>query len=85
MVVMKNTGEVFAMKKLKKSEMISKEQVLHVRNERQLHADSNFVHGRNDWVVSLYYSFQDENYLYLIMEFVPGERERERMRERRNS
>ena len=69
---MKQTKEVFAMKKLKKSEMISKDQVLHVRNERQLHADSNTIHGHNDWVVALYYSFQDPNYLYLIMEYVPG-------------
>ena len=69
---MKSTNEVYAMKKLKKSEMIMKDQVLHVRNERQLHADSNTFHGRNDWVVSLYYSFQDPHYLYLIMEYVPG-------------
>mmetsp|Transcript_16845 Transcript_16845/g.26240 ORF Transcript_16845/g.26240 Transcript_16845/m.26240 type:complete len:513 (-) Transcript_16845:33-1571(-) len=71
-VVMKQTKEVYAMKKLKKSEMITKDQVLHVRNERQLHADSNTVHGHNEWVVSLFYSFQDIDYLYLILEYVPG-------------
>ena len=71
-VRMASTKQVYAMKKLKKSEMISKDQVLHVRNERQLHADSNTIHGHNDWVVALYYSFQDPNYLYLIMEYVPG-------------
>lgn len=26
----------------------------------------------NTWIVKLYFSFQDEDYLYLIMEYVPG-------------
>lgn len=29
------------------------------------------VHG-NPWIVSLKYSFQDEIYLYLVMEFLQG-------------
>lgn len=69
---MKSTGEIFAMKKLRKSEMIKKDQVTHVRAERDVLADSNLYHGHNEWVVSLYYSFQDEDFLYLIMEYVPG-------------
>lgn len=27
---------------------------------------------KNEWVVKLHYSFQDEEYLYLVMEYVPG-------------
>lgn len=27
---------------------------------------------QNSFVVKLYYSFQDDDYLYLIMEYLPG-------------
>lgn len=67
LVKMKGTDYLFAMKKLKKSEMIEKEQVKHVRAERDALVDI-----RNPWVVALHYSFQDMDYLYLIMEYVPG-------------
>ncbi|OWM70873.1 serine/threonine-protein kinase tricorner isoform X2 [Punica granatum] len=63
----KSTGEVFAMKKLKKSEMLSRGQVEHVRSERNLLAE---VDSR--YIVQLYYSFQDSEFLYLIMEYLPG-------------
>jgi len=72
LVRMKNTNEIYAMKKLRKSDMIKKDQVTHVRAERDVLADSNYFHGSNPWVVSLFYSFQDADYLYLIMEYVPG-------------
>ncbi|EGG14081.1 putative protein serine/threonine kinase [Cavenderia fasciculata] len=67
LVRLRETGELYAMKKLLKSEMLQKEQVAHVRAERDVLANAN-----NDWVVRLYYSFQDDNYLYLIMEYLPG-------------
>lgn len=60
------------MKKLDKSKMIEKHQVAHVRSERDVLADNNNFYKDNPWIVRLYYSFQDANYLYLIMEFVPG-------------
>ncbi|EFA77558.1 hypothetical protein PPL_12161 [Heterostelium album PN500] len=65
LVRQKENGELFAMKRLLKSEMLKKEQVAHVRAERDVLANAN-----NEWVVRLFYSFQDENYLYLIMELV---------------
>ena len=43
-----------------------------MRAERDALADNNYFYTRNPWVVSLYYSFQDANYLYLVMEYVPG-------------
>jgi serine/threonine protein kinase len=55
------------MKTLKKEEMLKKDQLAHVRAERDVLAESN-----SPWVVQLYYSFQDPAYLYLIMEFLPG-------------
>ncbi|BGP33596.1 Serine/threonine-protein kinase [Rhodotorula toruloides] len=62
-----DTGKIYAMKSLKKAEMFKKDQLAHVRAERDLLAESN-----SPWVVQLYYSFQDSNYLYLLMEFLPG-------------
>lgn len=61
------TDHVYAMKKLKKSEMLRRGQVEHVKAERNLLAevDSNYI-------VKLYCSFQDDEYLYLIMEYLPG-------------
>lgn len=38
--------------------------------ERDLLADINIIN--NPWVVNLYFSFQDDENLYLIMEYVPG-------------
>jgi len=66
------SDELFAMKKLKKTEMIKKDQVMHVVNERQVMVESKSVYLKNPWVVNLYFSFQDNDFLYLIMEYVPG-------------
>ena len=62
-----DTGKIYAMKTLRKSEMFKKDQLAHVRAERDVLAESN-----SPWVVQLYYSFQDTQYLYLLMEFLPG-------------
>lgn len=63
----KKSGHIYAMKKLKKSEMLSRGQVEHVRAERNLLAEV-----ASHCIVKLYYSFQDAEYLYLIMEYLPG-------------
>ena len=63
----KETSEVVAMKKMKKSEMLYKNQVSHVKAERDV-----LIKAKNQWVVELKYSFQDEKHLYLVMEFLPG-------------
>ncbi|KAG5613089.1 hypothetical protein H5410_024370 [Solanum commersonii] len=63
----KSTGEIFAMKKLKKSDMLSRGQVEHVRSERNL-----LVEVDSRCIVKLFYSFQDSDFLYLIMEYLPG-------------
>jgi protein-serine/threonine kinase len=55
------------MKSLKKADMMKKEQLAHVKAERDLMAESS----SSPWVVQLYYSFQDEDFLYLTMEFLP--------------
>lgn len=48
----KHTGEVVAMKKMKKSEMVYKNQVAHVKAEREV-----LVKAKNPWTVELKYSF----------------------------
>ncbi|KAM7258269.1 hypothetical protein ACFE04_014010 [Oxalis oulophora] len=63
----KKSGDIYAMKKLKKSDMLMKGQVEHVRAERNLLAEV-----ASHCIVKLYYSFQDAEYLYLIMEYLPG-------------
>ena len=67
LVQKKNTGEVFAMKVLKKVEVHRQEQIAHARAERDILARAN-----SQWVVKMFYSFQDLQHLYLVMEFVPG-------------
>jgi len=62
-----DTGKVYAMKLLQKGEMLKRDQLAHVRAERDVLAEST-----SPWVVQLFYSFQDQLYLYLIMEFLPG-------------
>ncbi|KAJ6770790.1 NON-SPECIFIC SERINE/THREONINE PROTEIN KINASE [Salix purpurea] len=63
----KTSGNVYAMKKLKKSEMLRRGQVEHVKSERNLLAEVD-----STCIVKLYCSFQDDEYLYLIMEYLPG-------------
>merc|ERR1719348_2390567 len=62
-----DTGHVYAMKVLRKEDMVEKEQLAHVRAERDI-----LVEADHTWVVKMYYSFQDPINLYLIMEFLPG-------------
>merc|ERR1719471_1657032 len=62
-----DTGHVYAMKILRKAAMVEKEQVAHVRAERDV-----LVEADHPWVVKMFYSFQDSINLYLIMEFLPG-------------
>lgn len=65
----KNSKPVFyAMKMLRKADMLNKNQVSHVRAERDLMARSD----DDRWIVQLQYSFQDDEYLYLVMEYLPG-------------
>jgi serine/threonine kinase 38 len=48
----KETGEIVAMKKMKKSEMLYKNQVGHVKAEREI-----LIKAKNPWVVDLKCSF----------------------------
>ncbi|XP_022714638.1 serine/threonine-protein kinase tricorner-like [Durio zibethinus] len=63
----KATGNVYAMKKLQKSEMLRRGQVEHVKAERNLLTEVD-----SECIVRLYCSFQDDEFLYLVMEYLPG-------------
>lgn len=62
-------GTIYVMKMVKKEVMIQKNHVTHVRTERNLMVDAG---KDNDWLVKLYWTFQDQTYLYFIMEFAQG-------------
>jgi len=55
------------MKKMRKTDMIAKHQIHHVKAERDVLAKA-----QTEWIIDLKYSFQDEKYLYLCMEYLPG-------------
>ncbi|KAK1724624.1 kinase-like domain-containing protein [Colletotrichum acutatum] len=60
--------QVFAMKVIRKSDMIRSCQEGHLRAERDFLAASE----NSDWVVPLISSFQDPVNLYLLMDYMPG-------------
>lgn len=59
--------QLYAMKKLKKSKVLEHKQAAHVQAERDILAEAD-----NEWMVKLYYSFQDDKHLYFVMEYIPG-------------
>ena len=62
-----DSNALYAMKVLRKTDVLRRNQVAHVKAERDILAEAD-----NEWVVKLYYSFQDSNNLYFVMEYVPG-------------
>ena len=67
----KSRGEtgIFALKSMKKEMMVVKNQVGHVRAERDALAAAD---DENRWLTLLHYSFHDNENLYMVMEFLPG-------------
>lgn len=63
----KDVATLYAMKTLRKSDVLKRNQVAHVKAERDILAEAD-----NEWVVKLYYSFQDRDHLYFVMDYVPG-------------
>jgi serine/threonine kinase 38 len=63
----KDTAEVVAMKKMNKSEMVYKNQVPHILAEKNVLSSA-----AGPWIVELKCSFQDDKYLYLVMEYLAG-------------
>ncbi|XP_016381914.1 serine/threonine-protein kinase MRCK alpha isoform X10 [Sinocyclocheilus rhinocerous] len=66
-VKVKNTDKVFAMKILNKWEMLKRAETACFREERDM-----LVNGDSQWITTLHYAFQDENNLYLVMDYYVG-------------
>ncbi|XP_046407316.1 serine/threonine-protein kinase LATS1 isoform X2 [Ischnura elegans] len=62
-----DTKHLYAMKTLRKADVLKRNQVAHVKAERDILAEAD-----NEWVVKLYYSFQDKDNLYFVMDYIPG-------------
>uniref|UniRef100_A0A671XTM3 Rho-associated protein kinase 1 n=1 Tax=Sparus aurata TaxID=8175 RepID=A0A671XTM3_SPAAU len=61
------TCKVYAMKLLSKFEMIKRSDSAFFWEERDIMAFAN-----SSWVVQLFFAFQDDRYLYMVMEYMPG-------------
>ncbi|KAG8213712.1 kinase-like domain-containing protein [Butyriboletus roseoflavus] len=70
----RDSGQLFAMKQLRKTDMLRKGQEGHVRAERDILKSASLVSspGTADWIVKLHYSFQDRDNLYLVLEYMGG-------------
>ncbi|GAM83548.1 hypothetical protein ANO11243_015360 [Dothideomycetidae sp. 11243] len=67
LVQRRHDNKVYALKSLIKAEMFKKDQLAHVRAERDILANAD-----SPWLVKLHTSFQDSTFLYMLMEFLPG-------------
>ncbi|XP_031758437.1 serine/threonine-protein kinase MRCK alpha isoform X2 [Xenopus tropicalis] len=66
-VKLKNADKVFAMKILNKWEMLKRAETACFREERDV-----LVNGDSQWITTLHYAFQDDNNLYLVMDYYVG-------------
>ncbi|CAG5116714.1 unnamed protein product, partial [Candidula unifasciata] len=62
-----STGDIYAMKVLRKAELLSQPEISFYEEERDIMADAN-----SDWITRLHYAFQDSVNLYLVMDFHVG-------------
>merc|ERR1712113_1218460 len=68
MQVRKNDdGKIYALKVLKKKELVKRKQVVHTQTERRVLAGIE-----NPFIVSLRYSFQSDAKLYMVLDFFNG-------------
>ena len=63
----RDTREIFALKSMLKVAMIDRNQVAHVRAEKDMLSAAT-----DESIVMLYDSFQDTEYLYMVLEYLPG-------------
>lgn len=63
----KFTHQVYAMKLLSKVEMIKRSDSTFFWEERHIMA-----HANSEWILKLHFAFQDQKYLYMVMDYMPG-------------
>eukprot|EP00079_Xenopus_tropicalis_P029565 XP_012825054.1 PREDICTED: myotonin-protein kinase isoform X1 [Xenopus tropicalis] len=63
----KSNSQVYAMKIMNKWDLLKRSDVACYRQERDV-----LVNGDKRWITQLHFAFQDDNYLYLIMDYYVG-------------
>ncbi|KAI8896828.1 kinase-like domain-containing protein [Globomyces pollinis-pini] len=64
----KKTKQVYALKILKKQDLLTRQEAAFFMEER----NALVFAQKSDWITTLYAAFQDEDNLYLLMEYVSG-------------
>jgi protein-serine/threonine kinase len=67
LVSQKQTGQIFAMKTMKKADIMKRNQVDHTKSERQV-----LETVQHPFIVNLVYAFQTPTKLYMVMEYCAG-------------
>jgi len=63
----KDSGKIYAMKVLKKQQLVARKQVDHTKTERKVLEEID-----NPFIVSLRFAFQNETKLYMVLDFFTG-------------
>ena len=63
----KDTKEVCALKVMSKKLLFKLDEIRHILTERDI-----LTAAKSEWLVKLLYAFQDDQQIYLAMEYVPG-------------
>eukprot|EP00761_Pharyngomonas_kirbyi_P012780 gb/GECH01012807.1/.p1 GENE.gb/GECH01012807.1/~~gb/GECH01012807.1/.p1 ORF type:complete len:355 (+),score=81.78 gb/GECH01012807.1/:1-1065(+) len=63
----KKTGKYYAIKVLRKFDILRTKQVQHIKNEKNI-----LIQTKHPFLVNLFKTFQDENNLYMIMDYILG-------------
>ncbi|XP_004574351.3 myotonin-protein kinase [Maylandia zebra] len=64
---MRNTQQVYALKIMNKWDMLRRGETACYQEEREV-----LLRGDRRWITELHYAFQDDNYLYLVMDYYVG-------------
>ncbi|MGH0141868.1 UNVERIFIED_CONTAM: hypothetical protein FKN15_004041 [Acipenser sinensis] len=64
---MRRTERVYAMKIMNKWDMVKRGEIARFQEEREV-----MVRGDRRWITGLHYAFQDDNNLYLVMDYYVG-------------
>ncbi|XP_062393370.1 myotonin-protein kinase isoform X2 [Sardina pilchardus] len=64
---MRSTQQVYAMKIMNKWDMLKRGETACYQEEREV-----LLKGDRQWITELHYAFQDDNYLYLVMDYYVG-------------
>ena len=67
LVKKKDSGQLYAMKVLKKAEIIRRNQVEHTMTERRI-----LENVRHPFIVKMDYAFQSDSKLFFVLEYCPG-------------